>query len=65
MNVKISIYGEYIATKEHNLEETGDPQKCNVFRKENSLGRQRLWGIKVMRRPGYDLKTVGRHEGFP
>ena len=44
--------------------ETKSPHKYNAFRKENSLGRQRLRGKRVMRRPGYDLGTARGLEGF-
>ena len=46
--------------KEKEFGETESTQEYNAFRKENSLGKPRLWGEKgVIRRPGYDLKTTG------
>ena len=59
MNVKI-ICGKKCCHKGKEIRESENPQEHNAFHKENSLGRQRLWGIKgVMRRPGYDLKLLG------
>ena len=60
MNAKVNALWGNIATKEKEIRETENPQEHNAFHKENSLGRQRLWGDKrVMRRPGYDLKLLG------
>ena len=46
MNAKVNALWGNIATKEKEIRETENPQEYNAFHKENSLGRQRLWGIK-------------------
>ena len=44
--------------------ETESPQEHNEFHKEDSLGRQRLWGIKDVCRPGYALKITRDTRGI-
>jgi hypothetical protein len=41
---KVNALWGNIATKEKEIRETESSQEHNAFHKENSLGRQRLWG---------------------
>ena len=56
------MWGKY-CHKGKESEEIEIPQEHNAFHKEHSLGRQRLWGIKVVPGSRYDLKNGWRHEG--
>ena len=42
MNVKVNAFVGKYCLKGKEIRETEDPQECNAFHKENSLGRQRL-----------------------
>ena len=42
MNAKANAMWGNIATKEKEIREIENPQEHNAFRKENSLGRQKL-----------------------
>ena len=64
MKCKSKFFAGKYCHKGKEIRETESPQEHNAFHKEKSLERQRLWGIKVVRRPGYDLKTIRGLEEF-